>query len=80
MTNPGDYISTRHAARILDCHINTVRRLLIQGKLEGRKIGGRRKVYRPALEAMLEPVPSTAPAAEVTSRSIDAQLAALGAI
>jgi excisionase family DNA binding protein len=80
MTNPGDYISTRHAARILDCHINTVRRLLIQGKLEGRKIGGRRKVYRPALEAMLEPclpVPSTAPA---KGTDIDAQLAALGAI
>jgi excisionase family DNA binding protein len=78
--NPGDYISTRHAARILDCHINTVRRLLIQGKLQGAKIGGRRKVFRPHLEAMLDPAPASAPAAEVTSRSIDTQLAALGAI
>jgi excisionase family DNA binding protein len=73
----GDYISTRHAARILGAHINTIRRWLIEGKLQGRKIGGRRKVYRPALEAMLLPVPSAAPA---KGENIDAQLAALGAI
>lgn len=52
--NQSDLIDTSHAARILGFHLCSVRRWLIQGKLPGRKIFGRWRAYRPAVEALVK--------------------------
>lgn len=62
-----DLIDTRHAARILGVHISAIRRWLIEGKLAGKKIFGRWKASRKAVEDLArlpEPKPEPAPEPE----------------
>lgn len=76
------WLSTRHVARILDCDIGQVRRWCEKKKITGKKIFGRWKVYRPALEALLngnEPEPPKELATPAPNPGhLDAELAALG--
>lgn len=90
-TSNNGFISTRHVARLLDCHISHVRRLVEQKKLPGKKIEGRWKVKREAVEAwlrtdgeILESRPAAVAAVDagagsaVCAEQVDAELDALG--
>lgn len=48
------YMTTSEAAKLLGVTTNTVRRWIIKGKIRGKKIIGRWKVYREDIEKILQ--------------------------
>jgi excisionase family DNA binding protein len=60
MQKPDDLISTKHAARVLRCHISTVYRLCLRHKIPARKRSGKFLIRRQDLEnfARGEPIPA----------------------
>lgn len=69
--HPDDLIRPSRAARILDCHVNTVYRWVLTGKLPGwRTPGGGYLVRESDVRACLVPhVPAAAPRGERQARS-----------
>jgi excisionase family DNA binding protein len=51
--------TAEEAARYLRLHVKTVYRLLREGKIPGRKVGGRWRFHRDALEKWLRKEKST---------------------
>lgn len=45
VTYPANYLTPKQAAEKFHLHVKTIRRLVKQGKLPGKKIGGSIRVY-----------------------------------
>ena len=69
-TFPDDLITVPAAAKLLGCHLATVRRWLFRGKLQGWRVGRRYRVSRAELLACVQRVePRPAPLASRRERT-----------